>query len=76
MKGVSIKLALAINSNALYSLFSMYEISISFVPFPSLKTLSFLHEEMKQTKKVMCNISKFKEKLCFGLHVLLLLILF
>lgn len=41
MKGVSIKLALAINSKVLYSLFSMYEIPNSFVPFPSLKTLLF-----------------------------------
>lgn len=39
VNGVSIKPAPASNSNALYSLISMYEVSTSFVPLSSLKTL-------------------------------------
>lgn len=73
MKGVSIKLALASNSNARYhSLFSMYEICISLVPFPSLKTLNLSHlgDEAQGEKSY---VYKCEEKLCFGLYIPLLL---
>lgn len=77
INGVSIKLAPASNSNALYSLVSTYEVSTSFVPLSSLKTLDLSQPQIlgdeAQGGEVIHIISKFKQKLCFGLYKTVLL---